>query len=650
MSAHTRPSVFLGPEEISRLRLLLKAPGWRSALYRSEDSVPRAWPGGDGVLANARYWLAREVEVPERGGHYHHFFCEDGSRLEWPEDRKPHPEGYPCPSCGKVYSGERYDGAVRWGQHNELAVAALDLGLAYHFEEAPEFAAKCARILLAYAHAYPGPHTSASEGGIMLQALCESVWSISISGAYDLVYDTLKPEERVVIEGRLLKPMAAGLQGVGHMEGNHGSWHLAAVGLAGFATRDQSLVDWARERFEWQMNNLLGSDGLWPESVHTYHFYPLNAFIYFAEAARRNGLDLYAWEGSEGRSLRAMFRSPLYYMYPDFSLAAINNGWYGQKLPVQMYELAWARWKDPEFAWAVSEGWKVLGKERSGIWALLYGEELPEEIHPPKLASTNFHNIGIAVLRGADSMLTFDYGRLLIHGQSDKMGVTLFARGKLWAADYGTPGYGSSIVPWYQTTPAHNTVVVDCTNQAATTRNGLAIWETGERFDVVQAVTDEAYPGVLHRRTIVRAGEGFVILDQLESESEHCYDWFFRSEGDFRMECAFPGGRPDECQYENIEIETSCHTQPAWRAYWRQGEDILTLVMLEGGCRVFTALSPAETAARKVHAVIARKRSASARFLVILTPGSEADTPRAAVEQGQLVVSLAGEERRVIIE
>ena len=288
MSAKARPCIFISPEEISRLRPLVHSPGWRSSIYNSEERIPRAWPGGGGILPNANYWMDQTIEIPERGGHYHFFFCEDGSRLEWPEDRKPHPEGYPCPSCGKVYSGERYDGAVRWGQHTELAVAALDLGLACHLEEDPAYAKKCAEILLAYAHAYPGPHTTDSEGGIMLQALCESVWSISISGAYDLIYDTLTPDERAFFENQLLKPMARGLQGVGHMEGNHGSWHLAAVGLVGFAAGDNSLVDWAREHFEWQMNTLLVPDGLWPESVHTYHFYPLNAFIYFAEATLRN--------------------------------------------------------------------------------------------------------------------------------------------------------------------------------------------------------------------------------------------------------------------------------------------------------------------------------------------------------------------------
>jgi hypothetical protein len=48
------------------------------------------------------------------------------------------------------------------------------------------------------------------------------------------------------------------------------------------------------------------------------------------------------------------------------------------------------------------------------------------------------------------AMLSFDYGPFLGHGQRDKTGITLFANRKLWLADYGTPGYGASILPWYQ--------------------------------------------------------------------------------------------------------------------------------------------------------------------------------------------------------
>ena len=58
-------------------------------------------------------------------------------------------------------------------------------------------------------------------------------------------------------------------------------------------------------------------------------------------------------------------------------------------------------------------------------------------------------------------MMTFDYGRHLGHGQLDKMGVTLFGDGRLLAADYGTPAYGSAILPYYLGTASHNTVMVD---------------------------------------------------------------------------------------------------------------------------------------------------------------------------------------------
>ena len=84
---------------------------------------------GRGVRANADLWLNRAIEIPARGGHFHLFFCVDGDRLEVPKDQRYVPGPYRCPKCGKEYSGEKFEAALRRLVHGWLAQAALDLAL-----------------------------------------------------------------------------------------------------------------------------------------------------------------------------------------------------------------------------------------------------------------------------------------------------------------------------------------------------------------------------------------------------------------------------------------------------------------------------------------------------------------------------------------
>lgn len=632
MAAGGRPSVFLDSAEAARLRKEIRTLPWKRDLYEGAEATSPVWrrvakPGPD-----ARRWLEKDIVIPARGGHFHHFFCECGNVLTWPKDLQPSPEGYACTACSRVYKGERYDAAVRREMHMALVQGALNLGLAWQVEQDERFARKAAEILRKYAAAYPGPHTGIVEGGIIYQSLCESMWVIPLAAAYDLILDSgaLTEKDRADIEQNLLRPCAKGLMACG-TDGNWGSWHLSAVGVVGYAIRDPELISYALRSFRDQMADQLGDDGLWPESVHTYHFFPLQAFLYLAEAARHNGEDLYSLEARPGKGLRAMFRAPLEYAYPDLRLPAINDGWWETWLPGQFYELAWARYRDQAFRWVVEQRAKAAG--RIGLWALLFGEDLPGDAPAPPLRSRNFPVLGIVVLRGpGDSMLTFDYGPFLGHGQLDKMGVTLHARGKLWAADYGTPGYGSSILPWYTGTASHNTVMVDGSNQERTTERRLTLFAGGPHLEAAVAETEEAYPGVLHRRSIVRAGDDFIIVDELQSGKPRTFDWLFRGEGAMS---AVASGPPAESELvlEHVAVRKSLRISGPVSLSWRQGEDELRLnLFCDDAADVFLARCPAETAARRVEMIAARRTGMRARFVAVLTPASVGEDLRVSID------------------
>ena len=195
----SRPFVLLDQQELANLRSDLAHPGWKTDLYHAKRGFA-VMSSGQGVHANADLWLKRPIEIPARGGHFHNFFCVDGDRLEAPKDQRFAPGPYRCPKCGRQYSGEKYEGALRRLVHTWLSQAALDLALVGSIEHKPEYTAKAAEILSKYAVAYPGPHTTITIGGMIFQSLDEAMWVIPLAQAYDLIYGDLQPEQRKTIE------------------------------------------------------------------------------------------------------------------------------------------------------------------------------------------------------------------------------------------------------------------------------------------------------------------------------------------------------------------------------------------------------------------------------------------------------------------
>ncbi len=407
-----RPFVLIDERELAAVRRAVKTDGPKRDAYLRPLLPGDSVLSGVSIKAAADKWAAAEIVIPERGGHSHLFFCDCGTQLSLPPDVQPKPT-YTCPACGKTYSGEKFDAAVRCFRHHQIEHAALNLALAYAIDRDRKYSDKAAEILRKYAEAYPGPHTDHLTGGILLQSLNEAMWIIPLAQAYDLIHDSpsLSDADRLLIEDKLFRPAADGIRVCG-LGGNWGSWHLSAVGVVGLAIRDAGMVEFAVKAFEAQIRDQLGSDGLWPESVHCYHFFPLQAFIHFAEAAYRAGIDLYNFQPAPGKSLRAMFGAPLQYMYPDFRLPAINDGWYEIWLPLNLYEIAHLRYGDTAFAWALAEGYQqrakagdtALTKSMSylggpSLYNFLFGSKPTAEPKPPKLVSTNFANFGLCTLR-----------------------------------------------------------------------------------------------------------------------------------------------------------------------------------------------------------------------------------------------------------
>lgn len=151
--------------------------------------------------------------------------------------------------------------------------------------------------------------------------------------------------------------------------------------------------------------------------------------------------------------------------------------------------------------------------------------------HPPMTAPTptrsrRFAASGQVVLRSERLLVTFDagpfgFGSLAAHAHCDALAVNVAIDGAPFLVDRGTYRYNGDRAARerYRMTAAHNTLQVDGREQAEAA--GPFLWRTRPRvtlercelgeLDVVVASHDGF--GVVHRRTLVRADDLLVVID-----------------------------------------------------------------------------------------------------------------------------------------
>jgi len=441
-----------------------------------------------------------------------------------------------------------YDGVVIMGVHWQYANLVRDLGIVYQVTGDRRYAEKAKEILLAYAERYLSyplhdirGKPQIGGGRVGPQTLEESVWLIPMAQGADLIWEMLTESERQTLAQKLFLPAAKGVilphklpykPGTQVRAHNIQCWKNSAVGLVGFLLGDKELIREAIDNPEqgyWtQMRKGVSPDGVWWEGAWGYHFYTLSALWHLTEAARNCGIDLY------GNELKRMFDAPFKFMMPNWRLPAFNDSTevallteigfarFGVTQPI--YELAYARYRKPIYGQYLSRG------ERRSDFALWFGVgDLPEP-KPLHWRSANYPASGYAILaRGEGEQATWlclKYGpHGGWHGHPDKLNFVLYARGQVLAIDPGVAPYSLPIYTgWYKTTLAHNTLVVDETNQKPAEGKCLA-FGSQRKVDFVLADAGDIYDGVEFRRAIALLnGDAIVIVDRVRCRSERLLD------------------------------------------------------------------------------------------------------------------------------
>lgn len=494
-------------------------------------------------------------------------------------------------------------------------------------------------MLLKYAELYPklGNHPagkSSAPGRLFHQTLNEAVWLVNASQAYDCVYDALTPDERSRIETGVLRPMARFLSEERVREfdriHNHGTWAAVAVGMAGYAMGDETLVAKALSGskrdgsagFLRQLDELFSPDGYYCEGPY-YGRYALMPFFLFAQAIDHNDPALKIFDRRQ-----QLLRNALYVLLqqtgPSGAFMPFNDALKEKDIRsddvVYALDCTFDRYGHDPRLLSIARRQGAVTLSPSG---LVVAEALTATPTPPPFpfASVELRDGpdgnagGLGILRsgsGADaSIAVLKYTSFgMEHGHYDKLGFFYYDQGREIVPDYGSARflnveqkdggrYLRENTSFAKQTIAHNTVTVDERSNYGgsydTAENQHAergfFTATDPDLQVMSAVDRTAYPGVIMQRTIALVRDRRlpfpVVLDvyRLESAQAHRYDYPFYYAGQFLQTnvklAVHATQRPvlgEKAGYQHLWVAADGTAAGPVRFTWMNGDRYYTLI------------------------------------------------------------------------
>jgi hypothetical protein len=631
-----RPRFYLNVQEVANLREAYAVGG--------EAAVPL-----QKIVSRARALLAKKVTIPPKGGqHSSHYNCPDCERKLRPvADGK----GHACPKCKKVYTGSPYDEAHYGKVHGTICKNARLCAQAYILTGDEEFARYARRILLGYADKYQtyerhdhllrgvGEKSHRSGGHLFAQTLSEAyAMSQWFGPAYDMICGskafTFADQERV--KDGLIRPMLKSIFRLPAGKSNHQSWHNSAYMFGGALLGEPEWIQFAiwnpKNGFHYQLGASVSEVGLWQDGGWSYHFYARKALLATAETARHLGIDLWGEE-----RFRKMFLLPAAYRlqnghYPNFGDAHTSD----RIVRREGEEESWAITRDPRLAIMLP---KELGWESARVGRTA---KVARQTH--STGSALFADNGHFILRGgapANIELAALYGQHDgWHSHYDKSSFVLYAHGQELGVDPGKKhnvNYSGALhQTWHKASLSHNLVTVDGRSQASydvhsASGGELLCYNDKGPIPVAGCTSTETYPGVRASRWLAAAPKYALVFDELSSDDEHLYEWWYHNKGTkVRCDAAGKASRdaaveadPGFAYVQNVKRGSSRKTV---QAYFDHGDLTVHVMLAQGGeTAVLTGDGPYTTPADRVPLVRFGRRGTTVRFAAVIEPRRAAE-------------------------
>jgi len=482
---------------------------------------------------------------------------------------------------------EHAGGGYTHEKHKQNYNEMYHAGILYQFTKEEKYLNFIKYMLDEYAVLYPtlGSHPQGKKqtpGKMFWQRLNETVWLLHTIQAYDCIYDDLAQEDRDNYENNIFHPMVDffmnDCRDDFNLIHNHGTWIVAAVGMAGFVLNENDYVQKAihgfneddKTGFLAQLNKLFSPDGYYTEGGY-YARYALWPFFIFSESIKNNIPDLGIYRYRD-EILKKAFNSALQVTYTNGEFIPINDA---------IKEKTWLTSElvfGSNFTYANYENDKRLlnlVKLHDRVSLNGSGFKVAQDLYECKeIPEFNWHSVefadgpdgdegGVTILRSGNNSdqeaLFFKYGSHgLSHGHFDKLTILFYDQGREIIQDYGAARflnieqkYGGRYLPendsFAKQTIAHNTIVVDEKSQYNFDRKKsqenhsekYVVDFSDPNFQYASAKENNAYTNVNMHRTICLINDPIlekpIVLDvfNVESEKEHQYDLPFYYKGYF---------------------------------------------------------------------------------------------------------------------
>ncbi|MBT5611166.1 MAG: hypothetical protein HN742_08855 [Lentisphaerae bacterium] len=625
------PRFYLNDREIRNLREAYAGAG--------EAALPLQQ-----IVTHARDLLVKKVVIPPKGGqHSSHYNCPNCERKLRPAADG---EGHACPKCKTVYTGSPYEEAYYDRIHKSICKNARLCAQAYILTGNEEFARYTRGILLEYADRYltyerhdhrmrgVGEQSHRSGGHLFAQTLGEAyAMSQWLGPAFDMICGSnafaLADQKRV--KDGLIRPMLTSIFRLPAGKSNHQSWHNAAYILGGAILDEPEWIQFAiwnpKNGFHYQLGASVSEVGLWQDGGWSYHFYARKALLAIAEVARHLDIDLWGEE-----QFMRMFLLPAAYRlqnghYPNFGDAHTSD----KVVRREGEEESWAVANDPRLA--------IMLPEDLSWESIRVGRTKEVDRHSYSAGSALFESNGHFILRGGKPgtiELAVLYGKHDgWHSHYDKSSFVLYARGKELGVDPGKKhnvNYpGALHQTWHKASLSHNLVTVDGKSQASydvhsASGGELLCYNDEGGIPVAGCTSTETYPGVTVNRWLAAAPHYALVMDDLSSDSEHLYEWWYHNKGT-EARCSDAdranGDATSEADLgfvyvQNVKRGSSRETI---EAYFDHGELTVHVMLARGGrTAILTGNGPYTTPADRVPLMRFGRRGGAVRFAAVIEP------------------------------
>ena len=650
LSSEVRRQVVLAPEQIERIR---------RGMQEGDEDLRKLLNAGQ-VLGAADGFLAKKlVRIPTGHGHVSNNWVGP-----WrPADRMP--------EAVNTETGEKqFDTAVAartWKEYMASRGKALrHVAHAYLFTGDEKYAEKALELFGLYAGQYTdlgwynmfgarwgrGPvilastRTAASStygSNWYFKGHCLLLSAIADSPAWT-------EQDRQRIYRRFVVPYATELMKFRGGISNMTDITNRNVLLLGLAFRDANMVRWALRSDPGLLRRLedITPGGFSSEGRPlNYHYAAMSEYLPALGFLDNAGM---AVEFPKQRILAAI-RMP--YLRANLAGLVPNTGDCGRGIRVSSTHLAdHVLGMFPEEEWLFDLG--RLSTVSSQLMA--YREEKrPDRDGWRDLLETEprlFRDAGYAILRTGDSrenqiMATLDYGRNPMHAHLDRNQVTLSAFGLIYSQGPGTLynvgsggmernrneklesfcGHGSL---------GQNVIMVDRRDQLKAVGKRLA-WHAEPGYQAVAARVPSIRPGVDHVRAVVLIRGVVVILDRVESDEEHTYDFVYHNLGEMSAGEGWRTEAVDEplgrtANYGNLIEPRRLVGDGPVRLRWKLGEDARLALwhVAEPGGEAFTAVTgmnnhndPIEIIPDRAPSLISRTEGRTVHYVTVLEPYRE---------------------------